>query len=264
MLINYKLFLLIINYISVKSFIISPTMLNNYNNLDPEIGSSISNSLLSLSTLGGTSYGISQIKNLNLNSNLTRKIVHILAGPLFVSTWGLYSGPDSLFWSSLVPGLSVFYIINKKEELKYSLSRTDDKKEILKGPLIYTMIIWLFTCFYFQTYTGFVSISQLSFGDGFSDIIGRNFGKDKLLYNSKKSVQGSMGFLIAGFLGTIFILLLNNTIYNYQFEIDLPQILLLSLSLAIIESLPLIYDNISVPIACLFILNYPNIFHIDS
>ncbi len=257
MIMKIKLFIIMRLFSIYNAFIIPAPLvdnliLSNHNNLNPEI----INPIVSISTLGLSYHLVKQINNLDLNSNFTRKIVHIVSGPLFISTWGLYNTENPIFWSSIVPVISSFYLINNKDKLKSTLSRNNNSKEILSGPLIYCLIIWIINLFYFQNYIGIVTICQLAFGDGFSDIIGRKFGNNKLIYNSNKSLEGSLGFLLFGWLGTISTLKINNSLFRYHYPIDIIDLFLITIVLTIIETIPKFDDNISIPITGLILLNY--------
>tara|TARA_B100000965_G_scaffold263500_1_gene222414 strand:+ start:3267 stop:3974 length:708 start_codon:yes stop_codon:yes gene_type:complete len=197
-----------------------------------------------------SSYGlIKNVNNLgNLNSNITRKLVHISSAPLFISTWDLYNDNNPELWAGLVPVLSSLYLLNKKEELSPILSRSGNSDEIVNGPLIYTIILSLITIILWKKDMGIVAMNQLAIGDGFSDIIGRRFGNNKWFYNKNKSVEGTMGFIVTAFMG--------NEILLHQ--VNLKDILLISLICGLIETLPYIDDNISVPVTAIICYNLLN------
>ncbi|MFH1785406.1 MAG: hypothetical protein ABH842_03175 [Candidatus Micrarchaeota archaeon] len=72
----------------------------------------------------------------------------------------------------------------------------------------------------------------LALGDGFSTLVGRN-GKTRIPYNNKKTIEGTIAFMIASLPACYFI-----------GPIGVPLIILG----AIIETLPLIDDNLMIPI----------------
>ncbi|WP_461831954.1 diacylglycerol/polyprenol kinase family protein, partial [Aquifex sp.] len=79
-------------------------------------------------------------------------------------------------------------------------------------------------------------IVVLAVGDGFSGLVGYYFGKRKLFYNRKKTLEGSIAF----FLSSFFALLLITDVYEAFF---------ISLVSAFIESLKLPFDdNLLIPI----------------
>ena len=86
--------------------------------------------------------------------------------------------------------------------------------------------------------------------DGFADIIGRRFGKTKWIHNNKKSVEGSIGYLVSSIIGTQ---ILVNIYYHYNF--NFWKIVFFSTLSCLVETIPGIDDNISIPVSIIF-LNY--------
>ncbi len=74
----------------------------------------------------------------------------------------------------------------------------------------------------------------LALGDSVSTIIGRR-GKIKIPYNRSKTVEGSLAFFIASLSAYLFI--------------GPPAVLLAALA-ALVESLPGLEDNLTIPVAC--------------
>ncbi len=148
-----------------------------------------------------------------LPSSITRKLIHLLVGPLYIITWLLYSGEwFSRVYAAVVPLIFVlmFYAIGsgkmKNEAFVDSMSRSGDAKELLRGTLDYAAILLLVTLVWFfeplEASAGAVPIALIVFGclaggDGFADIIGRKFGKHKY---SEKSVEGSIGMFVGSML----------------------------------------------------------------
>ncbi len=79
----------------------------------------------------------------------------------------------------------------------------------------------------------------LAIGDGVSTIIGEKFGKMKISYNPKKTVEGSLACFASSLLAYAFIG---------------PAALPLAIIATLAESAPFIDDNILVPIACTALL----------
>lgn len=72
----------------------------------------------------------------------------------------------------------------------------------------------------------------LALGDGFSTLVGKN-GKNKIPYNSKKTLEGTVAFVIASL-----------PAYYFIGPLAIPLIIIG----AIVETLPLIDDNLLIPI----------------
>ena len=207
--------------------------------------------------LAGTSLAIgkkyiSTLSKSNINTNLTRKIIHITCAPAFISTWTLYNDFFTRYWAALVPFISSFYLIYKRNNLKDSISRSGKSNELLKGPLIYTLILTYLTYKYWLfNEIGIISMLQLSIGDGFADIIGRKYGKHKWFFNKKKSIEGTIGFCFTSFFGC---LLFFKIFHNYS--INIFKLFIISLSCSIVELIPFVDDNISVPLFTILFYNF--------
>ena len=116
-----------------------------------------------------------------IESHLSRKLIHILTGPLFVLCWLLF--PDvwySRWLAALVPfaitgqfaliGLGVI----KDEASVKAMSRSGDRREILRGPLFYGIVFVVMTLVYWKTSPiGMLALMLMCGGDGLADILGR-------------------------------------------------------------------------------------------
>jgi phytol kinase len=146
-----------------------------------------------------------------LEPKLSRKIIHIGTGPLFVLCWPLFSSGDyARYFAALVP-LSItaqFMAIGwgwlKDPAAVQAMTRTGDPKEILRGPLYYGLVFVICTITFWRTSpVGIVALMLMCGGDGLADIMGRRFGTRKLPLNPDKSWAGSAAmfggsFLLAG------------------------------------------------------------------
>lgn len=172
--------------------------------------------------------GVLQKKEM-LTTVVTRKLVHIFVGPVFLVTWMLYSGEwYSRFFAAIVPIMFVllFYAIGsgrvKNEAFVNSMSRSGEASELLKGTLYYAVIIVIVTLIWFYipsegiasaNPSGLLIIGCLAGGDGFADIIGRKFGKHKYhISGSEKSFEGSIGM----FIGSVLFCLALLAIFNLE------------------------------------------------
>lgn len=92
-----------------------------------------------------------------VESRLSRKIIHIGTGPIFVLCWLLFRDtPDARWLAALVPfaitlqfalvGMGVI----KDEAAVQAMSRTGDRREILRGPLYYGIVFVLMTLVYWK------------------------------------------------------------------------------------------------------------------
>lgn len=209
------------------------------------------NPIISTSNLAMSNIALKNIKQFDINPNITRKVIHIASAPTFISTWNLYNDNYPKLWATSVPLTTTLYLIVKKKSISSIISRSGNSKEILNGPLLYTFIL-SFVTFYYWTDNpiGLITMSQLSFGDGFADILGRKYGKTKWIYNKNKSLEGTLGFFLSSYIGT-------NLMVNLFSEIEnTHNIFLISLICSFIETIPFIDDNISIPMTVFLISNY--------
>ncbi|KAK2634152.1 hypothetical protein Ddye_028944 [Dipteronia dyeriana] len=204
-----------------------------------------------------------------IQQSLSRKLVHIMSGLLFVVSWPIFSSSmEARYFASFVPLVNCLRLIVhglslvKDEGLIKSVTREGKPdfnfvltRELLKGPLYYVLILMLCTVgFWRESPIGVVSLGMMCAGDGFADIIGRRFGSMKIFYNPKKSWAGSISMFISGFL------ISTGMLYYYSvlgyFVLDwvstMQSVALVCLVATVVESLPttdLIDDNISVPLS---------------
>lgn len=207
-------------------------------------------------------------KSGKLSSDVTRKLVHIFAAPVFVVTWLLYSGSVfSRYLAAVVPVLFVLLFVGigtgkvENEAFVASMSRSGDPAELLKGTLYYAIIIVLTTVLWFTEPTGnpnaLIIFGCLAGGDGLADIIGRKYGGDKKfgIGGSEKTVAGSIGMLIGSFLFSLILMAIYSIQYAYDLVGLLLPVLLLSVIAMIIEALtPPNLDNWTVSIGIAVVL----------
>lgn len=142
-----------------------------------------------------------------VSRHLSRKLIHIGTGPIYVLCWLLYSGADQSRWlAALVPAVITlqFALIGlgvlKDEDAVQAMSRSGNRRELLYGPLQYGIIFILATLlFWVNSPVGIVTLMILCGGDGLADVVGRRFGRARLPLNPNKSWAGSIAMLVAGF-----------------------------------------------------------------
>ncbi|KAL9241041.1 hypothetical protein vseg_015200 [Gypsophila vaccaria] len=199
------------------------------------------------------------------DQKLNRKLVHISIGLTFMLCWPLFSSAyRGAVLASLIPGINILRMlvigsgIHKDEATIKSMSRFGDHRELLKGPLYYACAVTFACVYYWRTSPiGIGAICNLCAGDGFADIVGRRFGKQKLPYNKNKSFMGSIAMLTAAFLTSV--------LYMYYFSwfgyLPVSRDLVLgffcmSIASTVVESLPIsteIDDNLTVSLTSFLI-----------
>ena len=197
-----------------------------------------------------------------IESRLSRKLIHILTGPLFVLCWLLFPSPDLWYYrwlAALVPLLftAQFALIGlgivKDEASVKAMSRSGDRREILHGPLYYGIIFVVMTLvFWKDSPIGMIAVMLMCGGDGLADIMGRGLRSPKLPWNKDKSVAGSLGMLLGGWVLTAFILFIFvlKGVFAGPFTGYLLPITYLAVLATLVESLPIKdMDNITVTLA---------------
>jgi phytol kinase len=159
---------------------------------------------------------------------LSRKIIHIGTGPLFVLCWNLFSAePRARFMAALVPfaitaqfalvGLGVM----QDPAAVQAMTRSGDPREILRGPLFYGAVFVVCTiAFWRHSPIGVLALMLMCGGDGLADVIGRRWGRAKLPFGSEKSWAGSAAMLIGGFTFGFGFVALFNVFGNFQPPLD--------------------------------------------
>ena len=210
--------------------------------------------------------GVSQI--------ITRKFVHIFAGPIFVVTWMLFSGEViSHYIAVIVPLLFVLQFVAigtglmKNESFVASMSRTGDPRELLEGSLYYSIVMVLMTFFWFYVPstgienanpTALLIIGCVSGGDGLADIIGRKFGGEKKfgIKGSEKTIIGSIGMLVGSILvSSILVLIFSLEVPRFNLITLILPIIVVSIVATVVEALsPKGIDNFTIFLAVIFVI----------
>lgn len=93
-----------------------------------------------------------------IDQNTSRKLVHTLAGPLFIVTWPLFSSASyAQYIAAVVPALNIARLLlvgygwREDRRAVAAMSRTGDAKELLRGPLYYTLVLFAVVCIYWRT-----------------------------------------------------------------------------------------------------------------
>eukprot|EP00245_Coleochaete_scutata_P001150 TRINITY_DN113_c0_g1_i1.p1 TRINITY_DN113_c0_g1~~TRINITY_DN113_c0_g1_i1.p1 ORF type:complete len:272 (+),score=34.67 TRINITY_DN113_c0_g1_i1:152-967(+) len=196
-----------------------------------------------------------------LEQKLSRKLVHISAGLLFLFTWPLFSDIPSARFFAAVPSLtnmlrllSLGLGISKNEGVVKSVSREGNPRELLRGPLYYVMVLTFVTVvFWRQSPVGIIALGMMCAGDGIADIIGRRLGKEKLPYNRSKSWAGSFAMFFFGSLVSLGLVYIFCSLGYFSCNpVDTTwRVLAIALAATIVESLPItdkLDDNFTVPL----------------
>lgn len=148
-----------------------------------------------------------------IESWLSRKLIHIGTGPIFVLCWLMYPHVSISRWLvALVPFVitAQFVLVGtgviRDEAAVKAMSRTGDRREILRGPLFYGLVFVAVTLIYWKdSLIGIPALMMMCGGDGVADIVGRRVRSSRLPWSSEKSVAGSLSVFLGGWLLTMFI-----------------------------------------------------------
>jgi phytol kinase len=199
-----------------------------------------------------------------ISNQLSRKIIHIGTGPLYVLCWLFFTNtPSARYLAAIVPFLItiqfvlVGFGIIKDEAAVQAMSRSGDRREILRGPLFYGIMFILLTLLYWkESPIGMIALMLMCGGDGLADILGRRYGTKKLPWSKTKSYIGSLGMFIGGWVFAFGIVAVY--VASGVFPTALPSFLLpitiIAVGGTIIESLPLKdVDNLTITITAMIL-----------
>lgn len=199
-----------------------------------------------------------------IDNRLSRKIIHIGTGPIFVLCWVFFDDADQArFLAALVPGgitlqfLLVGLGVMRDEGSVQSMTRHGDRREILRGPLFYGIVFVLLTLLYWrESPIGIIALMVLCGGDGLADIIGRRFGAQKLPWNKGKSWMGSLGMLLGSWLFAMAMMVIS--ISQGYFSVSTAEIILpvtlIALVCTLVESIPVHdIDNLTISLAAVLV-----------
>lgn len=194
-----------------------------------------------------------------IESRLSRKLIHIGTGPIFVLCWLMFKDtPDARWLAALVPLMIVAQFalvgfgIMKDEAAVQAMSRTGNAREILRGPLYYGIAFVVLTVAFWKTSPiGIAALMMMCGGDGLADIVGRRIPSPKLPWSRDKSVAGSLSVFFGGWVMTALILFVYVSVGVFSVPAGgyfLP-ITLVALAGTLVESLPYKdVDNITVTV----------------
>ncbi|CAI5524282.1 unnamed protein product [Closterium sp. Naga37s-1] len=141
---------------------------------------------------------------------LSRKLIHIFTGPIFMLTWNLFSNqPYARLAAAVVPLLITLHFtlvglgVVKDQSAINSVTRRGDRREMLRGPVMYGLCFVAFTVLFWRhSPSAFLALNALCAGDGFAELAGRRFGSapsQKLPWSGVKSWPGSAAMLLCSF-----------------------------------------------------------------
>jgi phytol kinase len=199
-----------------------------------------------------------------VESRLSRKLIHIGTGPIFVLCWLMF--PDVWYarWlAALVPfGIVVQFAlvglgVMKDPEAVQAMSRTGDAREILRGPLYYGIMFVLLTLvFWKDSPVGIVALMMMCGGDGLADIVGRRIKSARLPHSPEKSAAGMLSVMVGGWVLSILVLAIYSAVGVFTVPVSsyLGPVSVIALGATLVESLPFKdIDNITMTLTAVVI-----------
>ncbi len=194
-----------------------------------------------------------------ISGSLSRKIIHMGTGPIFVICWLLFPElPSSRFLAAAVPLLITLQFalvgsgVIKDQAAVDAMSRTGDRKEILRGPLFYGVVFVTLTILYWKDNPiGIVALMLMCGGDGLADIIGKRYGGNRLPWSKQKSWAGSLAMFGGGWLFAVGVMavFVAALVFGGSLAGYLAAITVIALAGMVIESFPFLdIDNLTVPL----------------
>jgi phytol kinase len=151
-------------------------------------------------------------RRMNLGSDFTRKIVHLFAG---AAIWTVPYYPHP--WVATFVALLFVIMLGLANTDRFgrffaAMARPEDLEHgSVRGPFWYAVSITILTAVF--TFTGYdeyyfvagAAIMIMMLGDGMSAPIGMKYGANhsRIIFGSKRSLQGCLGLFIFGFLGAM-------------------------------------------------------------
>ena len=136
-----------------------------------------------------------------------RKVVHVGVG-FFVLVWWMFSENWIMLVFFTVPFAVLLFIAmfrgNAVSESK--LGDLANNKGHRTGLFLYTVTITILVAFFWDHWTAAtIGVVAMTFGDGFGSIVGRRYGRHRIL--NGKSLEGSLAVFAATALAAAFIIL---------------------------------------------------------
>jgi phytol kinase len=196
-----------------------------------------------------------------IEQKLSRKIIHIGTGPLFVLCWNLFSAEPWARWLAALVPLAItaqFVLVGlgvmKDEAAVKAMTRHGNPREILQGPLYYGIVFVFCTILFWRhSPVGILALMLMCGGDGLADVVGRRWGRAKLPVNPEKSWAGSAAMFAGSFVFGFGFLALFTAFGNFPPTLNLTStaggVALISLLCTVVEAMPFHdIDNITVTV----------------
>jgi phytol kinase len=183
-----------------------------------------------------------QKKNI-LGDEGARKFIHIGVSNWWILAMIFFTGEDAL-WYAIVPPITFIglnYLSYRQNIFKAMERGGSGNLGTVYFPISLLILVIVSFGILNQPYIGGLGILILGYGDGFAAVIGKKFGRHKLLLG--KSVEGSLAMFVASFVVSMILLSIEGV------SLWLPIAFIIALISTAIELFtPKGLDNLSVPL----------------
>ena len=194
-----------------------------------------------------------------ISGEISRKIIHIGTGPIFVVCWLFFTESVYAPYLAAVIPLAItvqFALVGlgviKDPSAVDAMSRTGDRREILRGPLFYGLVFIIITIVFWRSSpVGIVALMVLCGGDGLADVVGKRIDSKNLPWSPQKTLAGSLAMFMGSYILSILVLwvFVNWGYFAGPIIAYLIPVGIIALISTAVESLPIRdIDNISVPL----------------
>jgi len=193
---------------------------------------------------------------------LSRKIIHIGTGPIFVLCWLFFNDTTAArYLAAIIPlGITLqFALVGmgliKDQASVDALTRHGDRKEILYGPMFYGIVFVLLTIIYwYDSPIGIIALMLLCGGDGLADVIGKRVKSKGLPWTKGKTVSGSAAMFFGGLVFAVVVMwiFINAGKFPGTLTDYLPAIVVMAFVGTLIETLPFKdIDNLTITLSAI-------------
>lgn len=137
-----------------------------------------------------------------------RKVLHILIGNI-VLFWWMFDSPYVMAFLAAAPFIPLLLLVSPISPIRRLRTSFlgETTGESHGFGLVYYAISWTILAFFLfdQRMIASIAIVAMSYGDGLGGLVGRRFGKRKILRN--KTLEGTATVLTATFIATIAVLM---------------------------------------------------------
>jgi phytol kinase len=151
---------------------------------------------------------VSRVVRSRQPGGIHRKVIHILIGNI-VLFWWMFDSPYIMTFLAAAPFIPLLLLVSPLSPIrKLRMSFLGETAGESHGlGLVYYAISWTILAFFLfnERMIASIAIVAMSYGDGFGGLIGKRYGKRKIL--REKTLEGTAAVFTATFIATIAVIL---------------------------------------------------------